>query len=129
LIIVIISGCTRDMETCECTKMEIYQTSLTILTPIAVHEKGFRKIGVTKLITDLNEIKRFYKIFDEMNELEDDYGDIDTRILVDLFCKGGGKSTVFANRNIIQSGDKYFEPNSDFFAFFEKIVNKKEDNK
>ena len=63
-----------------------------------------------------------------MKKLEDNYGELDVRILVDLFCIGGGKSTVTANRGIVKSGETYYEPNLKFFDFFEDIAEKQREH-
>lgn len=112
------------MENCNCHKMEIYYVSPGILSPISTPEREFRKMEVTEIVEDTLEIRRFYAIINNLDRFDDNYGDIDVRILIDLFCVGGGKATITANRGVLKKGDKYYNPSSDFFDFFENIAEK-----
>ncbi len=113
------------MGNCDCEKMEIYYTSLNILFPISIPEKGFRDIGVTNTINDSLDIQHFFDIIENLERFDKNYGELDVRILVDLFCTNRRKVTLTANSGIVKIGNKYLDPNPEFFDFFDSTVEKK----
>jgi len=113
-------SCSTDIANCECEKMEIYYVSPSALTWGETSEKQLRKMGIVEVIVDSVRIEEFYKIFNKLNSSEKYKSIQDNRILIDLYCKGGGNSTVTANSSAVKNNRIIYNCTDEFLEYFEE---------
>jgi len=97
-------SCQRDVESCECKQVIINAWS-------TISADAIRSTGLKAQIRDPTQIQDIKNFALNLERLDVDYGEMDVRMVLDLLCENGRKSTILINNTYIQiSGKNYKFP-------------------
>ena len=113
-------SCQRDISSCNCNRIDIYGILHDITFIVRISEDDIRRGGISGQITDQKQIDRVKKLILNLDLLSKDYDGIDVKVVLDLICKNGGKSTILLNEYILQIGNEFYEPNDSLIKLIEQ---------
>ncbi len=117
IILLTLISCQKEVASCDCSRIDLYGILNDITFIIRISEDDIRSGGIRTQIKNTQQIDSIKNLVLNLEPLNEDYKGIDVRIVLDLICKNGGKSTVLLNRGIAQIGNNYYEINEDLLDF------------
>lgn len=120
-MILCMTTCKRDVPSCNCERIDVYGPFAEgLLFPIRINEEDIRGYGMTHQISDSSKIESIKKVIVNLELLKEDFEGIDVRVVVDLICKNGGKSTMLMNHYILQIENNYYKTNEELLDLISK---------
>ena len=86
-------SCQRDVESCECKQIDVYGELVIINAWSTISADAIRSTGLKAQIRDPTQIQDIKNFALNLERLDVDYGEMDVRMVLDLLCENGGKST------------------------------------
>lgn len=122
MIIGLMTGCSQSIETCECSRVDIYGFPIGpgVNLPFANYEDGLREMKPL-VLTTTNQIDSLKSEIINLEKSDFKHSPFDTHLVLDFHCNSGKTVTVLSNNILLRYNGTNYEPSDTYKSYVTRL--------